>query len=133
MYNRIFCLLQLLQVHSTTMASNVTTQGQEAVVCDLCQNPVSFFCRRCGVSLCDFCVPDHLRVSSRTGHNLVDFAKKDDDDTCFCESHPNTNVPHSVAHVISPSAYSVFLINTNSTICANCQKKNRYELETLLD
>ncbi|XP_078327006.1 uncharacterized protein LOC144623031 [Crassostrea virginica] len=70
------------------MASNVTTQGQEVVECDLCQNPVSFFCRRCGVSLCDSCVPDHLRVSSQTGHDVVDFAMKDDDCTCFCESHP---------------------------------------------
>ena len=70
------------------MASNVTTQAQEVVECDLCQNTVSFFCRRCGVSLCDSCVPDHLRVSSQTGHDVVDFAKKDDDDTCFCESHP---------------------------------------------
>ncbi|XP_078327008.1 uncharacterized protein LOC111113340 [Crassostrea virginica] len=70
------------------MASNVTTQGQEIVECDLCPNPVSFFCRRCGVNLCDPCVSDHLRLSSQNGHDVVDFAKKDDDDTCFCESHP---------------------------------------------
>ncbi|XP_078323261.1 uncharacterized protein LOC144622464 [Crassostrea virginica] len=70
------------------MASNVTTQGQEAVVCDLCQSPVSFFCRRCGVNLCDPCVLLHLRVKSKFGHDVVDYVSKDDDDVCFCESHP---------------------------------------------
>ena len=70
------------------MASVTTTQGQEVVECDLCQNPVSFFCRRCGVNLCDACIPVHLRVKSKTGHDLVDYVSKDDDDTCFCDSHP---------------------------------------------
>ena len=87
MYNKIFCLLQLFQVHSTTMASNVTTQGQEAVVCDLCQSPVSFFCRHCGFNLCDPCVLLHLRVKSKFGHDVVDYTRKDDD-VCLCESHP---------------------------------------------
>ena len=68
--------------------SKVTIQGQEVVECDLCLNPVSFFCRRCWVNLWDSCVPVHLRVSSQRGHDVVDFAKKDDDDTCFWESHP---------------------------------------------
>ncbi|XP_078322983.1 uncharacterized protein LOC111126232 [Crassostrea virginica] len=68
------------------MASKVTTQGQEAVVCDLCRNPVSFFCRRCGVSLCDSCVPDHLRISSKVGHDVVDFTKKGDGEcSVFCK------------------------------------------------
>ncbi|XP_078327076.1 uncharacterized protein LOC144623043 [Crassostrea virginica] len=70
------------------MASNVTTQGQEAVVCDLCQSPVSFFCRRCGVNLCDPCALLHLRVKSKFGHDVVDYASKDNDDVCFCDSHP---------------------------------------------
>ena len=70
------------------MASVATTQGQEVVECDLCQNPVSFFCRRCGVNLCDACIPVHLRVKSKTGHDLVDYVSKADDDTCFCDSHP---------------------------------------------
>ncbi|XP_078327084.1 uncharacterized protein LOC111122792 isoform X2 [Crassostrea virginica] len=73
------------------MASNVTTQGQEAVVCDLCQSPVSFFCRRCGVNLCDPCVLLHLRVKSKFGHDVVDYASKDDIDVCLCESHPENN------------------------------------------
>ncbi|XP_078327276.1 uncharacterized protein LOC111124510 [Crassostrea virginica] len=62
------------------MASQVTSQGQEAVECGLCQNPVSFFCRRCWVNLCDPCVPVHLRVKSKFGHDVVDYASKDDDD-----------------------------------------------------
>ncbi|XP_078327085.1 uncharacterized protein LOC111126286 [Crassostrea virginica] len=70
------------------MASNMTTQGQEAVVCDLCQSPVSFFCRRCGVNLCDPCVLLHLRVKSKFGHDVVDYVSKDDDDVCLCDSHP---------------------------------------------
>ena len=70
------------------MASNVSTQEQKAVVCDLCQNPVSFFCRRCGVNLCDPCALLHLRVKSKLGHEVVDYTSKDDDDVCLCDSHP---------------------------------------------
>ena len=63
----------------------MATQGQEVVECELCSNPVSFFCRRCGVSLCDSCVPDHLRISSKSGHDVVDFTKKGDDEcSVFC-------------------------------------------------
>nr|XP_022328448.1 uncharacterized protein LOC111127526 [Crassostrea virginica] len=42
--------------------------------------PVSFFCRRCGVSLCDSCLSAHVRVKSKFGHDVVDYASKDDDD-----------------------------------------------------
>nr|XP_022306687.1 tripartite motif-containing protein 45-like [Crassostrea virginica]XP_022306688.1 tripartite motif-containing protein 45-like [Crassostrea virginica]XP_022306689.1 tripartite motif-containing protein 45-like [Crassostrea virginica] len=70
------------------MASVRITQGQEAVQCDLCENSVSFYCRRCGVNLCDVCIPKHLRVKSKTGHDVVDYVSKDDDDTCFCDLHP---------------------------------------------
>ncbi|XP_022321337.2 uncharacterized protein LOC111123347 [Crassostrea virginica] len=66
------------------MASQMISQGQEAVECGLCQNPVSFFCRRCGVNLCDSCLPEHVRAK----HDVVDYASKDDDDVCFCDSHP---------------------------------------------
>nr|XP_022323129.1 protein wech-like [Crassostrea virginica] len=74
------------------MTSQVTSEGQEAVECGLCQNPVSFFCRHCGLNLCDSCIPVHLRVKSKFGHDVVDYAsknvKKDDDYVCFCDSHP---------------------------------------------
>ncbi|XP_052676416.1 uncharacterized protein LOC128157819 [Crassostrea angulata] len=70
------------------MASEEENQGQHIVDCDLCETPVSFYCRRCGVNLCDSCLPIHMRVKSKNGHDVVDYVSKDDDDTCFCESHP---------------------------------------------
>ncbi|XP_065944627.1 E3 ubiquitin-protein ligase TRIM71 [Magallana gigas] len=66
-------------------------EARHLVECDLCQQPVSFFCRRCGVNLCDPCVTIHLRVKSTNVHEIVDFASKDDDDTCHCESHPKND------------------------------------------
>nr|XP_034327030.1 uncharacterized protein LOC117689541 [Crassostrea gigas] len=66
-------------------------EAQHLVECDLCQQPVSFFCRRCGVNLCDPCVTVHLRVKSTNVHEIVDFARKEDDDTCHCDSHPQND------------------------------------------
>ncbi|XP_052698103.1 uncharacterized protein LOC128176082 [Crassostrea angulata] len=70
------------------MASEESTQGQHFVECDLCQKPVSFFCRRCGVNLCDSCIPVHVRLKSKTGHDVVYFTSREDENTCLCESHP---------------------------------------------
>uniref|UniRef100_A0A8W8I1Q8 B box-type domain-containing protein n=1 Tax=Magallana gigas TaxID=29159 RepID=A0A8W8I1Q8_MAGGI len=66
-------------------------EAQHVVECDMCQQPVSFFCRRCGVNLCDPCVLIHLRVKSKNGHDIVDYTSKDDDDTCHCDSHPQND------------------------------------------
>ncbi|XP_065944026.1 E3 ubiquitin-protein ligase TRIM71 isoform X2 [Magallana gigas] len=66
-------------------------EAQHVVECDLCQQPVSFFCRRCEVNLCDPCVLIHLRVKSKNGHDIVDYTSKDDDDTCHCDSHPQND------------------------------------------
>ncbi|XP_078336429.1 uncharacterized protein LOC111132200 [Crassostrea virginica] len=74
--------------NSLAMAREVKSQAQEVVVCNLCQEPVSFFCRRCGVNLCDQCALSHLRTKSKFGHDVVDFASKDDDDSFLCDSHP---------------------------------------------
>nr|XP_022321637.1 E3 ubiquitin-protein ligase TRIM71-like [Crassostrea virginica] len=132
------------------MASNVTTQGQEVVECDLCQNPVCFFCRRCGVSLCDTCVPDHLRVSSQSGHDVVDFAKKDDDDMCFCESHPKhecsafcktCNLPICLlcvsikhkSHNLSELSEKIEELLTSIGQENNRLQSSRHEFERLLD
>ena len=70
------------------MATEVKTKSQDVVKCHLCQEPVSFFCRRCGVNLCDPCVPVHLRLKTKFGHDIVEFSCKDDDDSCLCDSHP---------------------------------------------
>nr|XP_022324757.1 uncharacterized protein LOC111125344 [Crassostrea virginica]XP_022324758.1 uncharacterized protein LOC111125344 [Crassostrea virginica]XP_022324759.1 uncharacterized protein LOC111125344 [Crassostrea virginica] len=104
------------------MASNVTTQGQEAVVCDLCQSPVSFFCRRCGVNLCDPCVLLHLRVKSKFGHDVVDYVSKDDDDVCLCESHPEHKC-------------SAYCKNCDVPICILCVsiKHKSHEISELQD
>ena len=72
---------------SIKMTSNVTTQGQEAVECKSCRKPVSFFCRRCGVNLCDPCILLHLRVKYKFGHDVVDYASKEDDEcSVFCKT-----------------------------------------------
>nr|XP_034325999.1 uncharacterized protein LOC117689318 isoform X2 [Crassostrea gigas] len=63
-------------------------EAQHFVECDRCQQPVSFFCRRCRVSLCVLCVPIHLRVNSKNGHDVVDFASKDNSDRCHCDFNP---------------------------------------------
>ena len=73
------------------IASRELKRCQEVVNCNLCQTPVSFFCRRCGVNLCDPCVPVHLRVKSEFGHDVVDIGSKDEDDSCSCDAHPNYN------------------------------------------
>lgn len=101
--------LKYLRFHFTGYSKSVkmaANQGQEVVGCDLCQNLVSFSCRRCGVNLCDPCVPVHLRVSSQNGHDVVDFTKKDDD-MCFCESHQQ-------------HACSAFCKTCNIPICILC-------------
>lgn len=71
------------------MASEMETQGQDLVECDLCEKPVSFFCRGCRVNLCDLCTLIHLRVKSKNGHDVVDYTSKDD--TCFCDLHPQND------------------------------------------
>ena len=115
---------------SVKMASNVTTQGQEAVECDSCQNPVSFFCRRCGVSLCDSCVPHHLRISSKVGHDVVDFTKKGDGEcSVFCKmcdlpicKHKMSECSVNIGEVLKSIAQENGLLQSF-----------RRELETLID
>nr|XP_022320417.1 uncharacterized protein LOC111122780 [Crassostrea virginica] len=132
------------------MASNRTTQRKEVVECDLCHSPVSFFCRRCGVNLCDFCVPYHLRVSSQTGHDVVDFDKQDDNDTCFCESHPKhecsafcetcelpicllcVSIKHK-SHNLSELAEKIIELLKSIGQENNRLQSSRHELERLLD
>ncbi|XP_056006464.1 uncharacterized protein LOC125664524 [Ostrea edulis] len=67
------------------MSSEDIAQGQYVIECDICKQPASFFCRRCGVNLCDPCVPVHLQIKSKTGHDVVDYASRDDDGTSKIE------------------------------------------------
>lgn len=70
------------------MSSEEGNQDENFSECDLCQKPVSLVCRRCNVNLCDHCIPIHLRVKSKNAHDVVDYVIKDDDDTQFCDFHP---------------------------------------------
>eukprot|EP00105_Crassostrea_gigas_P005205 XP_011418717.1 PREDICTED: uncharacterized protein LOC105321926 [Crassostrea gigas] len=104
------------------MASEEENQGQHIVECDLCETPVSFYCRRCGVNLCDSCLPIHMRVKSKNGHDVVDYVSKDDDDTCFCESHPKNEC-------------SAYCKTCNVSICMLCVsiKHKSHEMSELSD
>ena len=73
------------------MAAKENLDCQDIVQCDLCGTPVSFYCRRCAVNLCDPCVLVHVRVKSEFGHDIIDFSSKDENDLCFCEAHPKYN------------------------------------------
>ncbi|XP_052701326.1 E3 ubiquitin-protein ligase TRIM36-like [Crassostrea angulata] len=97
-------------------------EAQHVVECDLCQQPVSFFCRRCGVNLCDPCVLIHLRVKSKNGHDIVDYTSKDDDDTCHCDSH-------------TQNACSAYCKTCEAPICMLCVtiKHKSHEISELSD
>ena len=111
----------------------MTTQGQEAVVCDLCQNPVSFFCRRCGVSLCDPCVPHHLRISSKVGHDVVDFTKKGDDEcSVFCKTCDLPICEHKI-HDLSECSVNIGEVLKSIAQENGLLQSFRRELETLID
>nr|XP_034325613.1 E3 ubiquitin-protein ligase Trim36 [Crassostrea gigas]XP_034325614.1 E3 ubiquitin-protein ligase Trim36 [Crassostrea gigas] len=97
-------------------------EAQHVVECDLCQQPVSFFCRRCGVNLCDPCVLIHLRVKSKNGHDIVDYTSKDDGDTCHCDSHPQND-------------FSAYCKTCETPICMLCVtiKHRTHEISELSD
>lgn len=90
----VFVFLQCLIMASADVVQDQQVRGMRSV-----SETSLFFCRGCGVSLCDHCVSIHLRVKSKNVHVIVDYASKDDDDTGFCESHPQ---------------------NQCSTYCKNC-------------
>ncbi|XP_078322991.1 uncharacterized protein LOC144622241 [Crassostrea virginica] len=96
------------------MASNVKTQGQEAVECKSCRKPASFSCRPCGVNLCDPCVLLH-------SHDIVDYVSKDDD-VCLCDSHHETKC-------------SAYCKTCNVPICILCVsiKHKSHEISELQD
>ena len=104
------------------MDSEVTSQAQENVECNLCQAPVSSFCRRCRINLCEACIPEHLRVKKGLSHDVVKFINKDDDETCFCDSHPQQEC-------------SAFCETCNLPICSlcACAKQKSHKISKLRD
>ncbi|XP_078327170.1 uncharacterized protein LOC144623063 [Crassostrea virginica] len=103
------------------MASDVETQSQDVIECGLCRNPVSSFCRQCGVNLCDSCIPNHLRVKSKTGHVIVNYTTKyEDDDSCFCESHPQYEC-------------SSYCKTCEVPICLHCTSHKSHQISELSD
>ncbi|XP_078323263.1 uncharacterized protein LOC144622468 [Crassostrea virginica] len=130
------------------MESGETTPV-EVIECGLCRNPVSSFCRQCGVNLCDSCIPNHLRVKSKTGHVIVNFTTKyEDDDSCFCESHPQykcssycktCEVPICL-HCTSHKSHQISELSNKieellKRIAIECDRLQsfRHQLETVLD
>ena len=131
------------------MASQLPTHWY--VECDLCLSPVSFYCQRCGVKLCDPCVTVHLRIKCKAGHNIVDYASKEEvDDACFCVSHPESkcsaycktcDVPICIlcatikhkSHDVSELQDKVRELLERITRKNNVLQSFRQELETLLD
>ena len=111
------------------MTSNVTTQGQEAVECKSCRKPVSFFCRRCGVNLCDPCVLLHLRVKYKFGHDVVDYASKDDDEcSVFCKTICEYKSQHLSELQVKVEDVLKIIAEENGLL-----QSFRHKLETFLD
>ncbi|XP_078327165.1 uncharacterized protein LOC111125741 [Crassostrea virginica] len=104
------------------MASSEATPVEEEVTeCGLCRNAVSSFCRQCKVNLCDSCIPNHLRAKSKTGHVIINFTTKyDDDDSCYCESHPQYEC-------------SSYCKTCEVPICLHCTAHKSHQISELSD
>ncbi|XP_078327248.1 uncharacterized protein LOC111126984 [Crassostrea virginica] len=89
------------------MTSEFTRQGQDVVKCDLCQEGVSFFCRRCEINICDPCLPLHLRQKTRYGHDVVNYNSKQEDESFNCDLHPR-------------NTYSAYCKTCETPICSLC-------------
>lgn len=76
--------------HRTKMATEQPDEHNLSPKCDICKNLLSFSCRRCRVNLCDTCVPVHLREKAISGHDILAYGTKDEDEEYICELHsPN--------------------------------------------
>lgn len=128
----------------------MASQGQNFVECNICQDPVLFFCRQCRVNLCGSCVTEHLRVNVRNGHTILDFASRDDYDPCFCEFHPDQecslycetwdvaicmlcfSIRHR-SHLISDSSDEIQKLLEVIAKENNRLQSSKFELETILN
>ena len=89
------------------MTSKFTRQGQGVVKCDLCEEGVSFFRRRCEINICDPYLPLHLRQKTRYGHDEVNYNSKKEDESFNCVLHPRYT-------------YSAYCKTCETPICSLC-------------
>lgn len=65
----------------------MANQCQDVVKCGFCPKPASFSCQSNAYDLCEDCLAGLARPPSKTGHDVVELAKKNEDNSYFCESH----------------------------------------------
>lgn len=106
-----------LKFHRTKMATEQTDEHNLSPKCDVCKNLVSFSCRRCRVNLCDTCVPVHLREKAISGHDIVEYGTKGEDEECICELHP-------------PNGCSTYCKTCDVPICKLCISEKHSTHET---
>ena len=102
------------------MAAKENLDCQEIVKCDVCGTPVSFYCRRCVVNLCDPCVLVHVRVKSEFGHDIMFFLVRMKMICVSVTRTQNITALHTVNHVTSLFACFAFLSNTGRMKSLNC-------------
>nr|XP_022307066.1 uncharacterized protein LOC111113257 [Crassostrea virginica]XP_022307067.1 uncharacterized protein LOC111113257 [Crassostrea virginica]XP_022307069.1 uncharacterized protein LOC111113257 [Crassostrea virginica] len=67
-----------------------TSQGQDVIRCQLCDNPVEHHCNLCHVDLCTICISSHVADKTKR-HEVVDFInKKEGPILPECKSHDKT-------------------------------------------
>nr|XP_022303842.1 E3 ubiquitin-protein ligase TRIM36-like [Crassostrea virginica] len=67
-----------------------TSQGQDLIRCQLCDNPVEHHCNLCHVDLCTICISRHVADKTKR-HEVVDFInKKEGPILPECKSHNKT-------------------------------------------
>ena len=89
------------------MASDEFIELQESAKCNSCQKPVSFYCRLCGVHLCEPCTLKHLSVNSTFGHDIINIGTQEIGNSCFCDLHPK-------------SKCSAYCKTCDAMICMSC-------------
>lgn len=106
-----------LKFHRTKMATEQKDEHILSLKCDICENLVSFSCRLCRVNICDTCVQVHLREKAISGHDIVEYGTKDEDEECICELHP-------------PNGCSTYCKTCDIPICKLCVSDNHNTHET---
>lgn len=106
-----------LKFHRTEMATEQPDAQNLSPKCDICKNLVSFSCRRCRVNFCDNCVLVHLREKAISGHDILEYGTKDEDEECICELH-------------SPNGCTTYCKTCDIPICKLCVSDKHSTHET---